>query len=207
MDHSKYYQDGLNTAKWLTDHLSRFTELKNKKILDWGCGPARVLRHLPSLLDETCSVYGTDYNKTTISWCRKNLDAIHFSVNELNPPLPYSDDEFDVVYGISIFTHLSKEMHRLWMDELTRILKKGGILFLTTQGEIFRTKLSSKEAGRFDSGNVVIRGRTKEGHRTFSAFQPETFMKKLFKDFEILDHIKGDFRNNKTQQDVWIVRK
>ena len=207
MDHSKYYNDGLNTAKWLCDQLTRHIELNNLKILDWGCGPGRISRHLPTILDKSCAVYGTDYNKTTINWCKKNLTNIHFSDNELVPPLNYSEGEFDVVYGISIFTHLSKEMHFAWIDELSRILKKGGILFITTQTEVFRMKLSSIELEQFDKGNLIIRGKTKEGHRTFSAFQPEMFMRNLFTDFDVLDHIKGELKNNKPQQDTWIVKK
>jgi len=89
-----------------------------------GLRPGACLRHLPAILDETCPVYGTDYNKTTIFWCRKNLDKIHFSINELIPPLNFSNGEFDIVYGISIFTHLSAEMHDAWMNEFSRILKK-----------------------------------------------------------------------------------
>jgi SAM-dependent methyltransferase len=207
MDHAKYYNDGLHTAKWICGHISRFMDMKDKKILDWGCGPARVLRHLPDILDKSCSYFGTDYNKSTISWCRSHLNNISFSENNLEPPLNFPDSEFDVIYGISIFTHLSEEMHDAWMHELGRVLKPGGILFITTQGEIFRSKLSAKETDLFDSGNVVIRGRTKEGHRTFSAFQPEIYMRKLFTGFEISDHIKGEVRNGKEQQDVWIVRK
>jgi ubiquinone/menaquinone biosynthesis C-methylase UbiE len=207
MDHTKYYQDGLNTAQWLSGHISQFKEMNNIKILDWGCGPARVLRHLPAILNESCSLFGTDYNKSTINWCRNNLNKINFSANELLPPLNYPDSEFDVVYGISIFTHLSEKMHAAWMNELTRILKPGGILLLTTQGAIFRTKLSFNETELFDNGNLVIRGRTKEGHRTFSAFQPEPFMKNLFRGYEVLNHVTGEMRNNKPQQDVWIVGK
>jgi ubiquinone/menaquinone biosynthesis C-methylase UbiE len=207
MDHSKYYHDGLNTAKWLTEHLSRFTELKNIKILDWGCGPGRIVRHLPDILDKSCEVYGTDYNKTTIQWCRNNLKGIHFSKNELSPPLNFNDEEFDIIYGISIFTHLSEEMHLAWINEFSRILKKGGILFLTSQGDVFINKLSNKEKEAFNTGKLVVRGKTKEGHRTYSAFQSEAFMNELFRDFEILDHIKGEIANHKAQQDVWIVKR
>ena len=207
MDHSKYHQDGLDTAKWLCNQISNFKELKNVNILDWGCGPARVLRHLPTILNESCTLYGTDYNNATINWCKKNLDHINFSINGLNPPLNYPDAEFDIVYGISIFTHLSEEMHFAWMVELSRILKNGGILFLTTQGEVFRLKLTAKELGCFDNGNLVVRGRTKEGHRTFSAFQPESFMRKLFGGFEVLHYTKGEIKNNKPSQDLWIVKK
>jgi ubiquinone/menaquinone biosynthesis C-methylase UbiE len=208
MDHYKYYQDGINTAKWITGHFSKYTELKNLHILDWGCGPGRVVRHLPGILDENCRISGTDYNKTTIEWCRKNIQKVFFSENELSPPLRFDNESIDIVYGISIFTHLSEEMHQAWIRELSRILKSGGLLLITTQGEAFSTKLTRREKEIFEKGHLVIRGKTKEGHRTYSAFQPEIYMRKLFGNFEILEMIKGEvLNNNKPQQDVWILRK
>lgn len=57
----------------------------------------------------------------------------------------YENDFFDVVYGISIFTHLSKEMHYKWFNELMRILKPGGMVILTLHGEAFKLQLSEEE--------------------------------------------------------------
>jgi len=39
MDYQKYYTDSIDVAKWVVAYLSKYIELKNKKILDWGCGP------------------------------------------------------------------------------------------------------------------------------------------------------------------------
>lgn len=38
------------------------------------------------------------------------------------PPLPYRDDQFDIIYCISVFTHFDEEMQDLWLHELTRVL-------------------------------------------------------------------------------------
>ena len=42
---------------------------------------------------------------------------------------------FDAVYCLSVFTHLNESMQDLWIQELNRILKPGGVLLLTIYGK------------------------------------------------------------------------
>ena len=209
IDYTKYYTQSINTAKWVADYFSKYIHLKNKKILDWGCGPGRVIRHLPTAIGNECEYYGTDYNKKTIDWCSINLPGINFNCNSLEAKLPYEDNFFDAIYGISIFTHLSEELHYDWYTELHRILKPNGILFLTTQGDNFKSKLIPSEVIRYDNNELIVRGKVKEGHRMFSAFQPTEFMKKLFNNVEILEHYVEPVnqQENWIPQDVWIIKK
>ena len=207
LDYRKYYTDSLETARWLKDLLGKHISLYNVNILDWGCGPARIVRHLPTVIGNACFYYGTDYNPRTIQWCRDHIKGVNFSQNRLSPRLEFNNEFFHVIYGISIFTHLSEPMHKAWMKELSRILSAGGILMLTTPGEAFRVKLTKPELERFDQGKLGIRGKVTEGHRIYSAFQPENYMKALFGDLEILEFIKGSNSGNRPQQDIWIVRK
>ncbi len=202
LDYMRYYDNGKKTAQWLIDLVQKHRKLNDTAILDWGCGPARVLRHLPELVPEAESYNGTDYNSKTISWCRENLHGISFADNSLMPPLLYPDASFDLIYGISIFTHLSEEAHLQWLKELIRVLRKGGILFLTLHGEGFLNKLSEQEKQIFQAGKLVIRGQVTEGHRTFAAFQPPEYVKEWTKELSLLEHIPG-----KQEQDVWIWRQ
>jgi ubiquinone/menaquinone biosynthesis C-methylase UbiE len=166
------------------------------------------LRHLPEIFGDSCNYYGTDYNKKSIEWCKNNLPGIAFNHNSLKAILPYEDNQMDVIYGISIFTHLSEKMHHEWFKELYRVLNKGGIMFLTTQGHQFKAKLKDNEIAEFDNGKLVIRGKVKEGHRTYSAFHPTSFMLNLFRNMEILDHIENrPIQGNYIPQDIWIIRK
>ena len=207
LDYNKYYTDGYDTATWLIDELSPFIQFTKKKILDWGCGPARIARHLPSLLPD-CSISATDYNEKTISWCIKNISSVHFATNKLHPPTSYINDMFDVIYGISIFTHLSEKNHQEWYDELVRILIPGGILFLTTHGNAFKAIMTEQEKSEFDAGNLVVRGNAREGHRVFGAFHPPVFMTKLFqKHCTILLHKPGIIKEQGIEQDTWVLMK
>lgn len=206
LNYYSFYHKSVETAKWVVSFFKKYKTLENLKVLDWGCGPGRVIRHLPSFMDKSCQFYGTDYNKSYIKWCKKNIAGVTFSSNQLTPPLQYEANTFDIIYGISIFTHLSEEMHFAWFDELIRVLKPGGILFITLQGNVFRDKLSREEKKKFDNGSLVIKAKTKEGHRTFSAFQPASFVRKLAKSNEILEHVEGIVNNGKPQQDTWVIK-
>jgi SAM-dependent methyltransferase len=207
LDYETYFIDGRDSAIWLINFLKPHVHLADKKILDWGCGPARLTRHLPSLLPD-CKIFGTDYNPVTIEWCRKNIPAVQFSTNNLNPPTLYENSFFDVIYGISIFTHLSLVNHQAWFEELVRILAPGGILLLTTHGTAFKEILTEKEIEDFDRGKLIIRDKAKEGHRVFTAFHPPDSMLSLFeKQCQILSHTPGTKKDWGIEQDTWILKK
>lgn len=210
MDYEAYWRDGLDTARWVAGLLRPHVDLEGGALLDWGCGPARVVRHMPSVLEGLrCAIHGSDYNPGTVAWCRASIPGAAFSLNSLAPPLAYPDRTFTALYGISVLTHLSGEMHREWLRELARVLKPGGAALLTTHGRVFRPRLSSGEAARYDRGELVERGRVKEGHRTFTAYHPEAFMRTLFADagFEVAEHREGSLVPGEFAQDVWIARK
>jgi ubiquinone/menaquinone biosynthesis C-methylase UbiE len=209
INYQKYYFESRETALWLKGYFEKYIDVENNNILDWGCGPGRVIRHLPEVIGKNCRFFGTDYNCESIEWCKTNLKTISFNLNPLSAELPYSDGFMDIIYGISVFTHLSEQMHYSWYKELTRVLKPGGIILVTTQGDNFKVKLTEPELKEYNNGNIVVRGNVKEGHRTFSAFHPEKFMKSLFRNDEILEHVekKPELGMSWLPQDLWIVRK
>jgi len=204
----EYYNDGLYTAKEIIYLIQKHRHtLHEGRILDWGCGPARIVRHLPILLPEA-EIYGTDYNEEYIDWCRRELDRIKFSVNQIIPPTNYSDAFFDAVIGVSIFTHLSEASHLAWINELYRITKPDGIIFITTQGIAYRSKLTAPERSQFDNGFLVTRRYINEGNRLFSTFQPPEFIKRILVDrFDIVEFFPGISSDDEPAQDQWVLRK
>ena len=143
----------------IAGYFSKYIELKNIKILDWGCGPGRIIRHLPGIIGNGCEYFGTDYNSKSIKWCSQNLTGIIFNNNSLKAELPYDNDFFSAIYGISIFTHISEQLHFDWYNELYRVLKPNGIMLLTTQGDNFKVKLTGKELDKYNNGKLVSRGK------------------------------------------------
>lgn len=56
-------------------------------------------------------------------------------MNAALPPLAFRDNEFDPIYGVSVFTHLPADWQKRWLPQFARILPPGGILLLTVHGE------------------------------------------------------------------------
>ena len=103
------------------------------RVLDFGCGCGRTIAWL--LRDSDAEFHGVDVDRDAVDWCKNHLRDGHFLANASIPPLPYPDEYFDVVYCLSVFTHLNESMQDLWIQELSRILKPGGVLLLTIYGK------------------------------------------------------------------------
>ncbi|QJR09956.1 hypothetical protein DSM104443_01007 [Usitatibacter rugosus] len=102
------------------------------RILDWGVGCGRVARYLQRV--EGVEVHGADIDADNADWCARNLRGEYRSV-PLMPPTDYPDGHFDLVYGVSVFTHLSQLAQDAWLRELARITRPGGTVIVTTHGE------------------------------------------------------------------------
>ncbi len=207
MNYRFYINNGRKNAVDLIKLFGKYVDLDHKVILDWGCGPSRIVRHLPELLSAS-RVYGTDYNEASIKWNKAHIEGVRFYHNEVNPPTHFENGFFDAIYGLSIFTHLSEENHYNWINELHRISKKGAIIIITTHGEYYKTKLTKSDQKLFGENKLVVKGNTLEGHRTFAAFHPPSFMRKLFDGkFEVLEHIPWPLDMHYMDQDKWILKK
>jgi SAM-dependent methyltransferase len=211
LNYELYYHDGQGTAKEIIESIKKYSNSYTAplKILDWGCGPGRITRHMPDFLAAESKVFGTDYNAEYIHWCQQNIPQISWSINSVYPPLNFADDSFDAVVGLSVFTHLSSTAQQKWIAELYRIMQKNAILYITTQGNAFREKLSSGEKKEFDKGSVVERKTIREGHRLFSTFHPVNYVRNLLEwGFEVCELVEGsNLHVSQPQQDIWILKK
>jgi SAM-dependent methyltransferase len=155
---------GAYTYRVLVDALDRafektFDDFPN--VLDWGCGSGRVLRYLAAR--HRLNLTGVDIDADNIEWCKTTFPKCSFQAIDLDPPLPLATESIDLVYGISVFTHLSERDQFKWLDELRRITRSGGVLLLSLHGDHawFRnrshaprsTYVNWKRHGFFDAGH------------------------------------------------------
>jgi SAM-dependent methyltransferase len=146
-------------------------------LLDWGCGCGRVLRHWASL--PRTEVFGCDIDRRMVDWCNENLPFVDADVNELTPPLGYSDSTFGLVYAFSVMTHLSEELQRAWVEECARVLEPGGHFVFSTLGEYYvsRNRLTDDERARFEHGNLVVLYERSAGTSLCSAYHPPDYVR------------------------------
>jgi ubiquinone/menaquinone biosynthesis C-methylase UbiE len=126
-----------------------------------------------------------------------------FGANELLPPSRYRDAQFDFVYLWSVFTHLTEEQQLLWMAEFARVIRPGGYLLISTNGQRYlnRRELPQSAKDRFRVGQlVVLNPEATSSAETYGAcdvYHPLAYVKeKLTQHFAWLDGVEtvhGDY--------------
>jgi SAM-dependent methyltransferase len=168
-------------------------------VLDFGCGCGRTARHWR---DVDLDLHGCDYNPELVAWCRDNLPFMRATVNGSDPPSPYDSKTFDVVYAMSIFTHLTEPSQLRWLDEWRRILAPSGLLLFTTHGNTHAHKLGKKERPRYDAGELVVRRPGIEGLNQCVAHHPPEYVRgKLLDGWQLLRFRPASGYT----QDMWLV--
>jgi SAM-dependent methyltransferase len=174
------------------------------RVLDFGCGCGRVVRHLRHLPVE---LHGCDSNPVGVEWCDGHLPFGRFAVNALQSPLDYDTESFDLVYALSVFTHLPERLQAFWMGELRRVLKPGGVLVLSLHGDALRGRLTRAERTAYRAGRLVVRGGDLIGTNHCAAFHPPAFVRTvLASGFDVLEHAPEGATGN-PPQDAWLLRK
>jgi ubiquinone/menaquinone biosynthesis C-methylase UbiE len=207
LDYKKYWEDGQQTAVEIIESVHPY--LTNiSTILDWGCGPARITRHLPLLLPNG-QIIACDSNNNTIEWNEKHISKVQFTVQHNQPPLPFPDNQFDLIIGFSVLTHIPSVLQRDWIQELYRVAKHGGIVWITTHGYRFIRHLSGREKEITTANGFYNSNYHQPGHRMMSTYHfPEKWSVMLEEYFEILEYYDGEKHPNKAgKQDLWILRK
>lgn len=107
-----------------------------KTIADFGCGCGRALRHLLARINpSTQTIVGLDPDAQAIEWLNSNFPQIRAYTLNAMPPSPLDADSVDLIVSHSVFTHLPEDVQFVWLGELQRILKPGGIAITTVHGD------------------------------------------------------------------------
>lgn len=128
--HQDFWDIGLDVRRTIIRSLPPEWSFTNKRVLDFGCGPGRVLRHFAPEAG-TAEFWGCDIDLPSVMWLNRHLSPpFRVFQNTEQPTLPLDSNSFDLVYGMSVFTHLNATWNP-WLMELRRILRPGAYAFLT----------------------------------------------------------------------------
>jgi SAM-dependent methyltransferase len=175
------------------------------RVLDFGCGCGRVLRHLKGLV--AGELHGTDCNRAAVRWCRGHLPFVEAAANGLEPPLSYPDGTFDLVYSFSVFTHLPEPLQRPWMDELRRVLAPGGHLLVSVHGERFADHLPPQDRPRFERGELTAIRSDLAGANECCAFHPDAYVRGVLAEgFDVVGHVPSR-PDGGPLQDLYLMRR
>ncbi|HUC17008.1 MAG TPA: class I SAM-dependent methyltransferase [Acetobacteraceae bacterium] len=158
-------QDYLDWGRYEKDIIVNYARdvlrsMQRISIMDFGCSSGRILRHFyPEMTANQWKVTGVDVSARRIEWMRRNFPR-EFQVytGSFLPIMPFEANSFDVIYGMSVFTHI-KYLWDLWLLELRRILKPGGALIQSVHTEHawdYFVDHASDPAVRDSLGSMII---------------------------------------------------
>lgn len=172
------------------------------RILDWGCGCGRLARYAARL--PGVAVSGCDVDHDNLDWCAQNLPGT-FVKTGMHPPLPFPDESFDLIYGLSVFTHLREPLQNEWLAELNRVSAPAALLLMTIHGTtaldyagvpaeaymMLRRRI--QEHGICEtSTNSQIDGYAEHGGEYVNVFHHSDYVRRQWgASFEILDILPG----------------
>ena len=164
-----------------------------RTVLDFGCGCGRLIRAFHQLMPQA-KLFGTEIDAEAVQWLNENYPQFGaFSVNGSLPPLPYETERFDLIYGVSVFTHLPETMQVAWLAELHRVAKRGCLLLFTIYNEERHRVLNSSNRAKLAStGFCYIEESvpTTEGLPTFyqTAFHSHEYIRRVWgSHFEVIN--------------------
>lgn len=111
--------------------LSNYIHLDGKQIVDLGSGSGVFSSRLS---DAGARVDAVDVSKLALSQLPESVNGIH----DCMPSTKLSDDAYDIVASLDLIAHLPIRDHRLYMAELSRLVKRDGLVICSTPLD-FRT--------------------------------------------------------------------
>jgi SAM-dependent methyltransferase len=188
------------------DGLSQF-----QNILDWGCGCGRTARNFHEL--SGAKFTGVDIDWDNLNWCKANLGFGQFQDVPLHPPTRLEPDSFDLLFGISVFSHLAEPQQREWLQELHRIARPGAFLLMSVLGETTACQMKMdashwkewRKAGIFSLRNIDLQGYIDDDDYYCNTYMTNDYIRRVWSNyFRVVEIIPAYIGN---QQDLVILQK
>ena len=120
-----------SNQSWESEVSYLFQIIKLKKVrlgLDFGCNEGTGTKKIAKIID--AKMYGIDSSEVAIQKAiKKKSKGVSFLLNN-KYKLPFKDNNFDFITMIHVLGHLIEP--RKVLDELLRVLKPKGVIYITT---------------------------------------------------------------------------
>lgn len=141
-DDATYVKSGAVNARTLERETGITAE---SRVLDIGCGPARLLNGLLAHFGSIRRYVGVDVNKPVMDWLQANVEPVapfaafhhvHFANQRYNPKGSQSldvslNEEFDCICLLSVFSHMRLADIETYLPFMRGVLAPDGKIFLS----------------------------------------------------------------------------
>lgn len=111
-------------------------KIKTGRVLDVGCAYGFMLQRFPNSFQK----FGVDVSEYAVGIARERLPSATFKIMGAEEKLPFEKNFFDIILLNDVLEHL--ENPKIALKNIWRVLKKGGILYITTPNlNIVRKKI------------------------------------------------------------------
>lgn len=119
------------SGRWTARQVAAALDLQpGDRVLELGCGVGRIGRELAGRCAEW---HGTDISRNMLDSAAARLegiDNVHLHKLERTSLEAFADDHFDKIYCVAVLIHMDKEDQFLYLQEMARVLKPGGLAYL-----------------------------------------------------------------------------
>jgi len=122
-----------HTGRWAAQQVRAALDIQaHDHVLELGCGVGRIGRELAPFCNHWT---GVDISENMLRHARERLTSqnnvsFHQLTRTSLDMLP--DESIDKAYSIAVFCHMDKEDLYLYLQELGRVLRPGGMIFVET---------------------------------------------------------------------------
>lgn len=128
-----FIRQGTRMLSVIEQHINRnfpSRRIGDLDILDFGCGVGRVA--LPFFYKHQRPNFCADVDPNAIKYLKEVIPDADSTAISYKPPTPFDDNQFDVIYSVSVWTHLPIDLQDIWLLEIARLLKPRGVALITT---------------------------------------------------------------------------
>lgn len=118
---------------------------KNINVLEVGCGSGSNIKYLAEL---GYNVYGIDISETAVNYAKTSFLQHNLKGNIQTASvdsLPFENDFFHIVIDQGVLMCVNEEVYMKAIDEIHRVMHRGGVALLTPKSEISSTSIRLKQ--------------------------------------------------------------
>jgi ubiquinone/menaquinone biosynthesis C-methylase UbiE len=171
--------DSFYFAEYKVKEMLRFEENCEHTVLDFGCGDGLTefffQKWFPKFI-----ITGIDVSPKSIEEAKRKLltNSVFQVLN--SGPLPFADHSFDIVFIAGVLHHINEAMHQDILNELFRVLKPGGRIYLFEHNPLNPVTKYLVRTCEFDKGVKLLNSRKTKRLLQVSGFQIQNLVYTIF---------------------------